>query len=85
MFFPPFHHRINPVNKFVAYDVENKPHRRTDFVLAFADFSAPADRLVVVLEFTLHTDRGHSSQVKQRLQPFTSLMAHLGFAADTGS
>jgi len=49
------------MDEFITDCVQNEPHRRTDFVLAFFHFPAPADRLVIGFELSAMLDGRHRS------------------------
>ena len=46
----------NTLHQLVPDVIQHEPHRRTDFVLTFFDFPAPADRLIIGLELSAMLD-----------------------------
>ena len=70
------------MNEFIPNSIEYQ-----HCVLALAQFTAPADRPVVVLNVSLHLDGRHAAHVDQGLEPFAGLVTYFRSAtyAITGS
>ncbi len=51
IFFAPLDHRVQSMDEFIAYRVENK-----HLILTLLNLAAPADRLIIVLQLALDTD-----------------------------